>query len=268
ELRSHKLAEIYTQEFNQMWGSDSSIPNPNNSCFGTHKSKIPCHSVVVDSTPVEVYFSPKDDACAYITDLIETTNKAIHFCTFVFTRQDMCNTMKERWDNGIEVSGVFDHHDWLGYYSKSRDMTGDVGSPNPWNPPAPVYCDSVYARSGHHFLHHKYLIIDPNTDSEPVIITGSMNWSGSGNNKNDENTLIIRSPDIANQFYQEFVKRFQEAGGSITGIIKLPERIGLKAFPNPFTTTTEISMQYAQEQPLTPYSLLPTICIYDLSGRL
>ena len=111
ELRSHKLAEIYTQEFNQMWGSDSSIPNPNNSCFGTHKSRISCHSAMIDSTPVEVYFSPKDDVCNHITHLIKTANKAIHFCVFVFTRQDMCNTMKERWDNGIEVSGVFDHHD-------------------------------------------------------------------------------------------------------------------------------------------------------------
>ena len=42
-------------------------------------------------------------------------------------------------------------------------------------------------------------------------------------------------------------------------------------FPNPFHAKTVISVQYAvgsEEKLLTPYSLLPTISIYDLSGRL
>ncbi len=54
-------------------------------------------------------------------------------------------------------------------------------------------------------LHHKYGIIDASyPDSDPVVITGSHNWSSAAENDNDENTLIIHDPYIANQYMQEF----------------------------------------------------------------
>lgn len=64
------------------------------------------------------------------------------------------------------------------------------------------------------FLHHKYMLIDADCYSEPIVITGSQNWSYNGELYNDENTLIIHSQDIANQYLQEFVERYREAGGN------------------------------------------------------
>lgn len=118
--------------------------------------------------------------------------------------------MKTKWDSGIFVKGVFDRANWLGQYSKSRDMTGDTTSNNQWNPAAPVYSDSVEALWGPKRLHHKYMIIDSDYDSSAVVITGSQNWSNNGELYNDENTLIIHSHDIANQYLQEFVERYRE----------------------------------------------------------
>ena len=83
-------------------------------------------------------------------------------------------------------------------------------------------------------LHHKYGIIDASyPDSDPVVITGSHNWSSAAENDNDENTLIIQDPYIANQYMQEFKKRYNDAGG--TGVFVVPsplpvELVSLNAF--------------------------------------
>ena len=47
-------------------------------------------------------------------------------------------------------------------------------------------------------LHSKSMIID-----DKYVITGSMNFSNSGENKNDENVLIIENPKLAKE-YKEF----------------------------------------------------------------
>ncbi|MCU0613306.1 MAG: hypothetical protein MUE60_16160, partial [Candidatus Eisenbacteria bacterium] len=46
------------------------------------------------------------------------------------------------------------------------------------------------------------------------VITGSHNWSSSAETTNDENTLIIHSPVIANLYLQEFAARYHAAGGN------------------------------------------------------
>jgi phosphatidylserine/phosphatidylglycerophosphate/cardiolipin synthase-like enzyme len=58
-------------------------------------------------------------------------------------------------------------------------------------------------------LHHKYAIIDAEyVDSDPVVITGSHNWTWSANNINDESTLFIHDSDIAKLYSAEFNSRY------------------------------------------------------------
>jgi len=49
----------------------------------------------------------------------------------------------------------------------------------------------------------------------PVVETGSFNFTNSAQSGNDENVLIIYDSLIANQYYQDFVKRITDAGGSV-----------------------------------------------------
>ncbi len=48
-------------------------------------------------------------------------------------------------------------------------------------------------------LHHKVMIIDGQ-----IVVTGSYNFSASAENTNDENVIVIYSPDIAAQYLREF----------------------------------------------------------------
>ena len=88
-------------------------------------------------------------------------------------------------------------------------------------------------------FHHKYAIADANvTASEPILITGSHNWSNNAENNSDENTLIIYDAIIANIYLQEFEKRWSE----LSNINTTGNSINLKidVFPNPSTRSIDI----------------------------
>jgi len=52
-------------------------------------------------------------------------------------------------------------------------------------------------------MHHKVFIIDNRT-----VITGSMNPTGAGDHKNDENILIIHDKKIAMKYVEEFLRLY------------------------------------------------------------
>jgi phosphatidylserine/phosphatidylglycerophosphate/cardiolipin synthase-like enzyme len=55
-------------------------------------------------------------------------------------------------------------------------------------------------------MHHKVIIID-----KRVVITGSYNFSASAETRNNENTLIIHSPEVASQYLMDFERVCAEA---------------------------------------------------------
>jgi len=48
-------------------------------------------------------------------------------------------------------------------------------------------------------MHHKVIIIDGQ-----IVVTGSYNFSKRAKTRNDENTLILHSPEIAELYIDEF----------------------------------------------------------------
>ena len=48
-------------------------------------------------------------------------------------------------------------------------------------------------------MHHKVILID-----DQILITGSYNFSNNAKARNDENTLIIHSPEVGAIYRQEF----------------------------------------------------------------
>lgn len=62
------------------------------------------------------------------------------------------------------------------------------------------------------YLHTKYMLIDPLSD-DPVVITGSANFSEASTVNNDENMLIIRgNKRVADIFLGEFMRLFNHFG--------------------------------------------------------
>ncbi len=234
-IQDQALAHVCWLEFNEMWGSSTWFPNSDLSRFGTRKTDNTPKLFNIGGHEVELFFAPSDPWLPEVIHQVEAADIATYFCVMSFTRDDLSAAMLARWLGvpGFEVRGVFDSSESGNDYSQYHSMIG--GGDNPWNPPADVWLD---AETG--TLHHKYMIIDAQSpEDDPVVVTGSANWSTAAVTANDENVMIVHDPVLANDYLQEFAERYHHAGGSdplssdVPGNAPAawaPARIG----PNPF----------------------------------
>ena len=206
-FRSEDAAVAYTAEFQEMWGSTSAIPNPGASRFHTGKEDNHLHTFELDGYPLEVYMSPSDQTKEAILAAITTADYSISFCIFSFTDDDISDAMEAQLEDvpGLTIQGVFDETQAGSQYSEIHKMLD-------WGNQVEVLVDAITDSAGaEKFLHHKYLLVDAGyEDSDPLVITGSCNWSTNGFSYNDENTIISYHPDIVDQYFSEFQERFGE----------------------------------------------------------
>ena len=138
-----------------------------------------------------------------IKNAIDQAQNDIEFGIMVFTENSLGDAVIDAQQRGLNIDGIIDYVEYTGseyQYLKDngvnvRDYVNPDGSS--W-PDGPVF-------------HHKYVLMDfQEGATNPILITGSHNWSAAAESNNDENTLIIYDANIANQFHQEFSKRFKD----------------------------------------------------------
>jgi phosphatidylserine/phosphatidylglycerophosphate/cardiolipin synthase-like enzyme len=257
EIQDKSLANAYTIEFNEMWGSDTDTPNSDNSRFGIRKTDNTPHKFNVLGTPIELYFDPSDHTTSHIGEALNAAIYSINIAMLTFTRDDLAQILINKKNQGDKVRVILDNNTDSGNEFANLQSNGiDIhlkGS----------------ALTG--YLHHKYAVLDAeNSSANQVVITGSHNWSSSAETSNNENTLIIHSNKIANLYLQEFKARYIEAGGTdnitiITGIEdydgNIPADYSLNQnYPNPFNPITNISFALPKSQKVE-------LIIYDILGR-
>ncbi|MBD3336219.1 MAG: hypothetical protein GF355_11950, partial [Candidatus Eisenbacteria bacterium] len=240
-IQDQALARTATAEFDEMWGSSTITPDPDLSRFGSNKTDNTPKLFLVGGRLVEMYFAPSDGWLPAFIEEVGHSDYSMQFCILSFTRYDLTNEMEERWMTvpGMQIRGVFDSGEGGNSYSQYHPMHGE--GDYAWDPPADVWLD---AETG--TLHHKYMVIDGlHPLSDPVVATGSANWSNNAVSNNDENFLLIHDPVLANVYNQEFAERYRAAGGSgdltagVAGPSVEPLRILLGS--NPVSETLELS---------------------------
>jgi len=254
EINDPSITSAYQIEFEEMWGSSGETPNSSNAKFGNEKIDNTTHSFNIGGVDVRLYFSPSDGTTAQIISAINSADDDIYFAMLAFTRSDIANTMFNKFNSGItDIRGIIEDPNTTGSQYNFLDSFAEM-----------------YTASGA-TLHHKYGIVDASlSESDPTTITGSHNWSNSAETRNDENTLIINDVFIANQFMQEFKKRYNEAGGTGTFIIPVTSTDDYEItefnyqlyqnYPNPFNPVTTIRFEI-------PYQQNVELAIYDILGR-
>lgn len=179
-VRSARMAQNYTAEFDEMFIED---------IFGTKGGpETPYPQLEIDGTRLEIYFSPDDGTAARLVELISSAQESVSFMAFSFTADDIASAMLARAANGVIVRGVFEE-------SQVESNIGDEYL-TLRNAGLDVRLDGNRAN-----MHHKVIIID-----DTIVITGSYNFSASAEDRNDENTLVIYSPQIAALFQNEFAR--------------------------------------------------------------
>jgi len=237
-----------------MWGSDSTVANPASSRFGARKLDNTPHVFNVNGTPVELYFSPSDRTTSHINSTLAKAQSSINVGMLTLTRSDIAATMVSKKIAGVKVRGILDNGTDTGSQYGFLTTSGvDIRLKS--NTPG--------------LLHHKYGIVDAEvTTATQYVITGSHNWTGAAETSNNENTLVIQSNRIANQYLQEFAARYKEAGGGdniVVGIEntggQVPSSFSLSQnFPNPFNPTTNFEFRISK-------SGFVSLKVFDVLGR-
>lgn len=180
---SRELATNYRHEFEQMFGG----------VFGTKKvSGTPYPSVAVGTARIETYFSPEDGVAQHVIDSINGAQQSVRFMTFSFTSKDIASAIIAKQKANLPVHGVFETQNASGTGAAFAALRrGGV---------------DVLEDGNCYILHHKTIIID-----EKIVITGSYNFTGSAENSNDENLVIINDPDVARQYVTEFDRVYAQA---------------------------------------------------------
>lgn len=200
-INSEKIAGIYSQEFEQMFGGK----------YHKLKLKIQNKAAEVDNTGFQVYFSPQDKG---ITDqlipLVDNAKKYIYIPAFLITHKQFTQSLINASKRGVVVRVILDSTNTHTSASKLKLLRQSgilVKTEN-------------YAGK----LHSKSLIID-----DIYTAIGSMNFSRSGEGANDENLLIIKNREIAlfyKTFFQYLWKRIPDKWLKYNARAESPDSIG------------------------------------------
>lgn len=208
-IKDNGIAKVYTEEFQQMWGSKTEIPNANRAKFHKDKYKVSQNIHYVNDIKTEVYFSPMNrghttpSISKRITELINTYAKNdVSFLSFAISPNiPISQAMIDRSGRGeIRLQGIIDPSFYAQYRNKDEI----------WAQPQMSFGNRLVLPAKEvRKLHAKTLIIDalyPYPDKhKAIVIAGSYNFSNAAEYSNDENILMIHDNKIANQFYQDFM---------------------------------------------------------------
>jgi phosphatidylserine/phosphatidylglycerophosphate/cardiolipin synthase-like enzyme len=220
-FQDQSMARGYKLEFDEMWGDSSVVSSSNVTLakYGQFKKDNTPHEYNVNGKRVESYFSPSDGTNSHILSTIGTANSDLYFAQLLITRTDLANKISSQITaNSLIAKGIL------------NDTAGAGATPF-FIMRTPMTSANIKINRFNNIFHHKYLIVDQsNTASDPILLTGSHNWSNGADQKNDENTVIVHDATIANIYYQEFTQRFKD---EITGIETYEAHGTALVYPNP-----------------------------------
>ena len=174
-INSPEVSKLYSAEFEQMLDGK----------FHNKKSKhnLP-NKFIIGSTQLEVYFSPQDKSSARIIELINNAKRYVYIPTFLITHKEISDAIIRAKRRGADVKIIIDTNSVNTRNTKHLFLKENS---------IPVKAENYAGK-----LHSKSIVID-----DEYVITGSMNLSNSGENKNDENILVIKNNLLAKN-YKEF----------------------------------------------------------------
>ena len=174
-INSKEIALIYKQEFEQMISGK----------FHNTKLKLINKTVVLSDAKITPLFSPKDKVITTnIIPLIDKAKNYIYIPAFIITHDELSNALIRAHKRNVTVKIIVDATNALNARSKVK-LLRQAG--------IPVKIENYAGK-----VHSKSIIID-----DKYLIAGSMNFSNSGENRNDENCLIIDSKRFA-KYYRKF----------------------------------------------------------------
>lgn len=224
-IQSPELAQIFTEEFNLMWGDG--VGGQKDSLFGSKKPQRLAKTLTIGNSQITVKFSPdkkiipwEQTSNGLIAQTLQRSQQQIHLLLFVFSEQSISNILEERHQKGTDIKVLIDPGFAFRNYSEGLDLLGvnlktncrEEAHNRPWSNPIETVGIPTLPKGDK--LHDKLGIVD-----DRWVITGSHNWSNGANYLNDETLLVLETPQINAHYQREFSNLYQAAQ------LGLPSRI-------------------------------------------
>jgi phosphatidylserine/phosphatidylglycerophosphate/cardiolipin synthase-like enzyme len=190
--------------------------------------------IQVGDATIRVYFPPEpkgnSDSIDAIINAVENAQQSILICAYDPTDMALLDAIFKKADDGLMMRGLVNRvpskepggdpnrsdvaaaiaimnrsqqdQDIMGFGAfKASDTPTDFA---PERVLWPNENPKIMVR-----VHHKFVVIDAE-GTNPVVFTGSANYSGNSLNKNDENLLEITScPRLARMYFAEFLRLYE-----------------------------------------------------------
>ena len=184
---SKDIADIFTAEFEEMF---------NSKIFGEDSPNTKAAKGVTldDGTVVYVRFSPDDGIDDMIESLINAAEESVYMLAYSFASQDIAERLYQADKDGLDVIVICEDGK---AYTDGGGQCGPLAEEG-----VSVYVDGYEDN----LMHEKVIILD-----NSVVITGSYNFTRSADKRNDEQVLVIQSPEIADLYLEEFDKILADA---------------------------------------------------------
>ncbi len=242
-FQDQSLAKGYTLEFEEMLGGT----------FSSDKTDNTPKKYLIGGVQVESYFSPTDPMNSILINTVNSADHDLYFAILSFTRNDLAQAMRDKAYDDVFVAGIIES------IGSAEAQTVEITLNS-------AISNTLFIDDNSSIFHHKYILADPNLPtSDPTVLTGSHNWSNSAAFRNDENTVVVHNATIANLYYQEFVKRYIEVGGTILvdSIVFVPNvqqpLATLNLYPNPTNNALYVHYNTDQQQLETQITIWNTL---------
>ena len=127
---------------------------------------------------VQVAFPPEEDANGLIVKALREASKTVRVLAYSFTSNEISFALVEAKRRGIDVQVIADAEQIRRLEHNKIGLMYQAGV-------------RVWLDEQHQSAHNKVILIDAES-ANPTIVTGSMNFTYSGQFKNAENVLILR----------------------------------------------------------------------------
>lgn len=156
------------------------------------KDRVQIKARGIDQPAIKAVFSPKGGCTSSIVEIIDSARESILLQAYSFTSDPIEHALIEAKKRGVTVRVVLDRSQ---YEAKGAAAL-------------PLFEAGIEVRmdAKHAIAHNKIIIVD-----DEILITGSFNFTRQAETSNAENLLIIRNPELALAYAQNWKTHYEHS---------------------------------------------------------
>jgi phosphatidylserine/phosphatidylglycerophosphate/cardiolipin synthase-like enzyme len=171
-----------------------------------------CATPSLSSVPKEpianyqVLFSPKDHIADQLITLIGKEKKSIKAAVYCLMHRGIADALIDAHNRGVKVEVIVDPFSLKSPHAPVKKMEAANIAVYIWNPEAAITKTGKKTIRRKPLMHDKFCIL-----GNSKVWTGSFNFTFEASNSNQENVIILQSPELAATYLEEF-KRLKKVG--------------------------------------------------------